>query len=137
MGTLKVRAYMANTGAVLDFVTDLLNAHNIPEHLHSDILVAVEEVFVNIAHYAYPPEKKGNVDIHATVENGVCIRIKDSGKPFNPLEQKAPDLSVPLSEREIGGLGLHFVKNLMDDVLYEYADGKNIITLIKNVDKGV
>jgi anti-sigma regulatory factor (Ser/Thr protein kinase) len=93
--------------------------------------VAAEEIFVNIANYAYPPGETG--DVFISVKGDAVLRFEDTGQPYNPLEKADPDLDVPLMEREIGGLGIYLVKNLMDKVEYEHTGGKNVLTITKSL----
>lgn len=94
------------------------------------INTALEEVFVNVAHYAY--DKEGTVEVSLSNDkNNVTFIFKDSGKKFNPLEKKDPNINASSDEREIGGLGIFMVKNIMDEVIYKYEDGHNVLTLIK------
>ena len=133
MGELTILACVKNNDTVMHFVTAELMRQNFCAPEHPDILVAVEEIFVNIAHYSTPPAEAVDVDITVWVEDGVAaIRFEDTGRSFNPHELAAPNLDVSLMERKIGGLGWHFVKNLMDRLEYEYTDGKNIVTIFKN-----
>ena len=95
------------------------------------ISVAVEEIFVNIAHYAYG-DSVGNAEIDIDVDNdkkSIVVLFKDCGTPYNPLEHEDPDISLSAEEREIGGLGIYIVKKSMDEVSYQYKDGKNILTI--------
>jgi anti-sigma regulatory factor (Ser/Thr protein kinase) len=131
MGVLNIKAAIENTGAVLDFVSAELEKNNFPVNLHSDILVAAEEIFVNIANYAYKPELGGDVTIIARVTDEAEFTFEDKGKAFNPLENAAPDLNAPLAERKIGGLGVYFVKSLMDKTEYRRDGDKNILTFTK------
>ncbi|MDO4467555.1 MAG: ATP-binding protein [Bacillota bacterium] len=95
--------------------------------------LAFEEVFVNVAHYAYP-NKEGEVIVQMDYQNGmVIVSLIDQGIPFNPLEKKDPDTSLALEEREIGGLGILMVKKSMDEVHYEYKDNSNIFTMKKKI----
>ena len=132
MEKITLRACPKNAGALLAFVTAELVRHGFPAAYHSDVLVAAEEIFVNIASYAYPPDKGGEVSVSVSVDRDAVIRFEDMGQPYNPLERGGPNLDVPLIEREIGGLGIYFVKNLMDKVEYEHKDGKNILTMTKS-----
>ena len=100
------------------------------------MLVAVEEIFVNIAHYAYggnPGEAVIGLDV---IPNPKSCRIvfRDRGVPYNPLEKTDPDITLSAEEREIGGLGIYMVKQSMDKVEYRYEDGYNILTIEKNID---
>ena len=130
MNNLILIADTKNTDKVLDFINEELEMYNFPDDLLPDINVAVEEIFVNIASYAYQPDT-GYASISITVGNEAVIRIEDTVIPFNPLEQPTPDMDIPLMEREIGGLGIYFARKLMDEVLYKYEDNKNVLTLIK------
>ena len=95
----------------------------------------LDEVLSNIANYAYTPEI-GLVTIQVETEKDapmVTISFADVGIPYNPLEQEAPDVNVPLQKRKIGGLGIHLTKKLMDHVSYEYREGKNILHIHKKL----
>ena len=99
------------------------------------ISVALEEVFVNVAHYAYGKETGDvvvSVDIRQPDEVAV-IRITDSGIPFDPLAKEDPDITLSADKRNIGGLGIFMVKQSMDHVAYEYKDGQNIFTMEKSI----
>lgn len=96
------------------------------------IELALEEVIVNIINYAYP-EKKGKIKVLLSTEDGgLIINIIDSGIPFNIMDIEDPDLDASLENRQVGGLGVFFVKQFMDNVIYERSDEENILTLIKN-----
>ncbi|MDR2572033.1 MAG: ATP-binding protein [Oscillospiraceae bacterium] len=131
MKELMIEAKIEKLDVVLDFVSAELEAVDCSMKLQMQITVAVEEIFVNIAHYAYDPEE-GDVMIRVTVGDEVIIEFEDSGKPYNPLEKSDPDIAASLEEREIGGLGIFMVKNIMDAVDYRYEAEKNIL-LIKKV----
>lgn len=95
--------------------------------------IAVEEVFVNIANYAYP-EGGGVAVVAVSIEDEplrVVVTFSDGGTPYNPLLRDPPNLDRPLEERAIGGLGVHMVRHSVDDISYEYRDGRNILALTK------
>ena len=99
--------------------------------------VAVEELFVNIAHYAYVPGT-GQVNIIVREErhpDALRVTLIDSGIPYNPLAKPDPDVSLSAEERKIGGLGIYMVKKSMDGMEYERTDGKNILTVRKFIGK--
>ena len=135
MVALNIKASTDNTGKAMDFVAAELMRQDFTAAMRAEILIAVEEIFVNIASYAYKPDEKGNVNLSVKVGDKAVIRFEDSGLPFNPLERNDPDLDVPIMERDIGGLGIHFVKNMMDEVEYGYTEKKNILTISKGVSK--
>jgi len=131
MKELITEAKTENLDAVLKFVSTELDAAGLSQKLQTHILVAVEEVFVNIAHYAYNSEV-GGTTIRLAIDEEIVIEFEDSGKPYNPLENKDPDTTLTAGEREIGGLGVFMVKQIMDAVEYRNASGKNILTIRKN-----
>ena len=123
---------MEYLGEVLDFVNAELKRHRCPPVLRNNIDLAVEEIFVNIVNYAYP-EGKGSATISILAGEDVVIRFKDTGLPYNPLEQEAPDLDIAPEERELGGFGVFLVKQLMDKVEYERLGNKNILIITKKI----
>ena len=114
-----------------EFINEILEAADCPPKKLFQIDLAVEEIFVNIAHYAYG-DGKGRAEVQAEIEdNTFTVTFKDSGKPFDPLKHSDPDTTLGSEERGIGGLGILLVKKNMDEVSYDYADGKNIFTMRK------
>ena len=96
--------------------------------------LAMEEAVVNVMNYAYPIGEKGEIAIEATTDNGMLnFVIKDSGTPFDPTEKEDADTTLSAEERPIGGLGIFLVKQIMDNVSYEYKEGKNVLTLSKRI----
>ena len=92
------------------------------------LLISAEEIFSNIARYAY--EEPGNADITVTIEDGMLkVIFEDTGIEYNPLEKDDPDITLSVEERKIGGLGIFIVKKSMDLVRYERKDNKNIFTM--------
>ena len=97
------------------------------------IMVALEELFVNVAHYAYEG-KEGQVILNLDIEDDTMVlKLKDSGKPFNPLAKEDPDITLGAGERQIGGLGIFMVKKTMDDFTYNYEDGQNVVTITHKI----
>ena len=136
--SLELDAKLENLDQVMGFVDGILEENGCPMKEMMQIDVAVEEIFVNIAHYAYSPEI-GKAVITASLDSDnaiVSISFEDKGIPFNPLAKEDPDVSLSAEDRQIGGLGIFMVKKSMDDVLYERKDGKNILTLVKRIKKG-
>lgn len=118
---------------VLDFINAELEAHDVSMKIIMQIDIAVEELFVNIAHYAYNPEVGEAIISVDMEENPPCavIRFIDRGKPYDPLSREDPDVTLGVEERQIGGLGIYMVKKSMDEVSYAYEDGQNILTIRK------
>ena len=132
MNELSIEAKPENLGAVLDFVAQKLEAVDCPGKTRRQIAIAIEEIFVNIANYAYNP-KTGGALIRVLVGEDVAIEFEDGGKPYNPLEKADPDITASLEERETGGLGIFMVKNMMDAVDYRREGNRNILTVRKKL----
>ena len=135
MKELEIEALTENLPQVLAFVDEQLEAADCPMKIQIQIDIAVEEIFVNIAHYAYAPEtRKAMVRIETLADPpSVDITFIDNGVPYDPLAKADPDITLSAEERQIGGLGIFMVKKSMDDVKYEYLDGHNILTLKKGL----
>lgn len=130
---LKVAADDARLHEVLGFVTALLEEHDCPLKTQMLIEVSLEELFVNIAHYAYP-EGDGWAEVRACVEDGVAtVTLIDGGIPYDPLAKPDPDVTLSAEERQIGGLGIYMVKKKMDEMTYEYRDGHNVLRFQKKL----
>ena len=98
------------------------------------IHLVTEELVVNVASYAYPDGADDYLDVDIIRdEERITLRFRDGGMPFNPLEREAPDTTLPIEERPIGGLGIYLVRQFMDSVEYEYTNGENILTVMKKV----
>ena len=132
---LEIDAEEAKLAEVQTFVEERLEAVDCPMKALMQINVAVEEIFVNIASYAYVPEKgKAKVRVEISDEPvSVTITFEDRGIPYDPVAREDPDVTLPASQRDIGGLGIFMTKQIMDDVAYEYRDGQNILTLKKRL----
>ena len=133
MKELQVQATLKNYEQVSAFVEAELEQLDCPLPVQLQVGMAVEELYGNIANYAYNPEVgPATIQVEVT-ENPLCVIITflDQGKPYDPLKHEDPDITLSLDEREVGGLGIFMVKKTMDDVKYEYVDGKNILTIRK------
>ena len=130
---LKIPATLEGMDEVLAFVSSVLDAHGCSLQARTQLRMAIEELYVNVAHYAYP-SGDGWAEIRGSVENGVAtFRIIDGGTPFDPLAKPDPDILLSGEERGIGGLGIYMVKNMVDEVKYDYRDGCNCLTLRKQL----
>ena len=130
---LKIPATLEGMDEVLAFVSSVLDVHGCTLQARTQLRMAIEELYVNVAHYAYP-SGDGWAEIRGSVENGVAtFRIIDGGTPFDPLSKPDPDILLSGEERGIGGLGIYLVKNMVDDVKYDYRDGCNCLTLRKQL----
>ncbi len=131
--SLTVDATVDNLDEVIGFVDAFLEENGCPMKKQMQFDLALEEAYVNVAHYAYGDET-GKAEVVISEENGaVTIVLKDSGVPYNPLEKEDPDVTLSAEERQIGGLGIFLVKKNMDSVSYEYKNGQNILTMTKNL----
>ena len=135
MKELDIVAKTENLDAVTDFVNEQLEAAGCPMKILMQIDLAVEEIFVNIANYAYSPEEgPATVRVQTDSEKStVDITFIDHGVPYDPLAKQDPDVTLSAEQRAIGGLGIFKVKKSMDDVTYEYRDGHNILTIKKGI----
>ncbi len=127
-------ARVENLDEVQSFVAERVGENGSPK-TQMQLDLAVEEIFVNIASYAYAPgEGKAAVRVELSDEPGrVTVTFRDRGVPYNPLEREDPDVTALAAERKLGGLGIFLTKQLMDDVQYQYTNGQNILTLTKNL----
>lgn len=118
------------------FVEEQIERYDCSARVRFQLDVAVEEIFINIAKYAYRPGQAGQAAVRCCVGGDplqVTIQFQDQGVPFNPLAKEDADITLTAQERQIGGLGILMVKKSMDAVRYSYEDGKNILTIQKNI----
>jgi anti-sigma regulatory factor (Ser/Thr protein kinase) len=133
MRTLTLPARVERLPEANAFIEGLLAEGDCPQRVAYQIGMALEELFVNIARYAYAPGE-GRVEIQcecSPAAPGVRITLVDSGAPYDPLSQKDPDISLDAARRELGGLGIYLAKRAMDQLAYRYENGENRVTLIK------
>ena len=127
---LRVKANENGLQALNDFIHSFI-PDNCKEIILNQIDLAVEEIFINIAHYSGAEEAIIKCSLNKSI---LEVTFCDSGIPFNPLENPDPDLSLSAEEREIGGLGIYLTKQFMDSVAYEFKDGRNILKIKKSLD---
>ena len=136
---LTVAAQDDEIDAVSEFLDELLADTHVGDEARSQLDVAVEEIFVNISHYAYR-EGAGEVTVRGNVASEppytVTLSFEDEGAAFNPLDKKPPDLSPAVRRHQIGGLGIFLARRMSDEIGYERKDGKNILTIKKNMGIG-
>ena len=132
---INVLATMDNLDAVIGFIEERLEGMDCPMKISMKIAVCVEELFVNVVNYVYDGHEGSCQVVFEKVENEpsrAIITMVDQGKAFNPLEKEDPDTTLKADEREIGGLGIFMVKNIMDEISYERNGEKNIIIMEKS-----
>lgn len=135
MKEMTLAATVENIEVVTDFVNEQLEAMECPMKAQMLIGIAIDELFGNIAHYAYTPDV-GEVTVRVEVtENplSVVITFIDGGVPYDPLATEDPDTTLSAEERDIGGLGIFMVKKSMDEITYRYEGGKNILSIRKKI----
>lgn len=137
MGTEKinVKADLTELDHVLGFAEEVVMAAGCSMKMSMQLQLCLEEVFVNVANYAYVPDT-GSCEIEIVAKEKAedtpgtaVVTVKDWGKPFNPLEKADPDITLSADERQIGGLGIYMVKQSMSSVDYTYEEGANILTM--------
>ncbi len=127
-GILNVDADIKKLAEVLNFIEQDMLQKEIPQDIRTKIIVASEELFSNIALYAY--ENGGEVQIKTALnKNSYSLKFMDKGRPYNPLECREPDISQPLEERPIGGLGIFIARKMADFITYSREKGKNILKI--------
>lgn len=135
MKELTIATTVENIETVTDFVNEQLEALDCPMKAQMQIDIAIDELFGNIAHYAYHPEV-GNATVRVEVTEeplAVIVTFIDKGMPYDPLRAVEPDITLSAEERNLGGLGIYMVKKSMDEITYEYKDGKNILSIKKKL----
>ena len=133
MEKITVDATVENLQQVIDFATEKLEERDCPMKTAMQMELVIEELFVNIASYAYHPDVGPATFCMEFVDNpaAVLMTFIDSGKPYNPLEKADPDTTLDLDQRKVGGLGIFLVKKNVDEIAYKYEDGRNILTMKK------
>lgn len=135
MNEMTLQATLDNLPEVTAFIDSQLEELDCPMKAQFQIDVAIDELFTNIATYAYG-DSTGNVTVRLDTQEdprAVLITFIDNGVPYNPLEQEEPDITLAAEDRPIGGLGIFVVKKTMDDMSYDYKDGQNILRIKKKI----
>ena len=124
---------MRNDIQQIPTLAEWIDGLGIPEELNMPINLALEEIVSNVMLYAYPHDKSGQVFVECTKGESLIFTVTDSGIPFDPTQKGEVDITLSAEERAIGGLGIHLVRQLMDEVIYNREDDKNVLTLIKKI----
>ena len=135
MKEITIEATLENIAAVTEFVDEQLESIDCPLKAQMQIDIAIDELFSNIARYAYDPEVGPATVSVDVIEDPMAVEVTfvDNGIPYDPLAKEDPDITLSAEERGIGGLGIFMVKKSMDEITYEYKDGKNILKIKKNL----
>lgn len=108
--------------------------NRLPIKIKNAVELVLDEIINNIITYGYDDQKKHDIDIKIFIKNEMLnLQIEDDARQFNPLSYTEPDTKNSIEEREIGGLGLHFLKNMMDETIYKYDNKKNILIMRKQI----
>ena len=125
---LEIESKLENLAVIADFIADSMREFGLADPKIFEIQMAVDEACTNIINYGYTV---GMINISCwRRDEDVIVVIKDRGKPFDPTSVPPPDLDASLEKRKIGGLGVYFMKTLVDEVKYEFKDGKNVLTMV-------
>ena len=132
--TLILKNDLAELEKVMSLVSDLCLQNSIPPDTEYDLNLALDEMISNVAQHAFPKGEDHHFSVQISVNNEEFVaRIEDDGVEFDPLAHPIPDLDAPLEERKEGGLGIYLVRQIMTNVEYERAAGKNVVTLRKKL----
>lgn len=136
---LKYEAILTNLTALMSEIDSVLDQFDCSVKLQTQVDVSVDEIFTNICSYAYPSGTGSVVILIKVYEEPeqIAICFTDEGIPYNPIEKEEPDVTLSADERPIGGLGIFMVKRMMDEMNYEYSEGKNVLTLLKRLKRDV
>lgn len=133
---LQTTADIAKLEKVLIWIKDDMNKHNISDKAQFNMITAAEEIFSNIASYAYPEKENAFIKIQTELRNSTySITFKDKGKKYNPLNNKSPDIKAKIQDRKIGGLGIFIAKKVTDIMTYTHKDGYNILKIGIDINK--
>jgi serine/threonine-protein kinase RsbW len=125
----RIQSRRAELRKIVALVEQFAAENRLPQAVVNDIDVALEEALSNIMAYGYEEPESGTIVVRLAYQNGeVRVEVEDAGRAFDPLQAALPDLTADLAERQVGGLGIHFIRSLMDTVSYDRIDGHNRLT---------
>ena len=132
--TLILKNQIDEVSRLSSFQKSFFEQLNLDKSQARQLRLAVEEAVVNVIEYAYPAGTEGNIEV-CMMSDGQYLKviITDSGMPFDPTAHEQVDTALTAEDRQIGGLGIHLIRELMDDIHYEHIDGHNTLTLIKKL----
>jgi len=134
---LTARNDLSELSRLSDFLAAFGDRAGFSEDFRGDLELALEEIFVNAATHGHPEggEHEISIEISCDADDVVTLTIEDDGVPFNPLEARLVDLDLPVAERGVGGLGIHLVKGVMDDLEYARLEGRNRFIMRKKIER--
>lgn len=136
--TLVLRNSLSEISRIAGAVDHFFETHNLPPAAQMHVTLAIDELVTNAISYGFPDgaEHEAAITIQLSIQNGEIVAVmEDCGKPFNPLSVPPPDTSLSVDERQIGGLGVHFVRQFMTHIDYQHIDGRNRLTMRKTLDE--
>jgi anti-anti-sigma factor len=129
---IRIANQLAEIGRVVDLVDEFSRRHALPERVRQDMSIAIDEILSNVIHHSYGDDAEHRILVTLSLlQDQLQAEIVDDGAAFDPLAHKAPKPSGSVRERQLGGLGLHLVTSLMDDIRYARREGSNRLTLVK------
>lgn len=132
---IKITNRLEEVPQMMASIEDICTEEGIDEMTILGINLALEEAVVNVVNYAYPEGTVGDIEMEVNADaKTITFILRDHGKPFDPTAAKEVDITLSAEERQIGGLGIHLIRNYMDEVKYDYCDGQNVLTLVKNIE---
>ncbi len=131
---LKLKNQVGELERVNRFIEEIGNELGLSMELRMDLNLVMEEMVSNVIFYAYPKDVEGEIELEAEYDgNELCFVLSDSGKEFDPTQKEDANPDINPTEREIGGMGIYIVKNIMNEVSYQRLEGKNLLTMRKNI----
>jgi anti-sigma regulatory factor (Ser/Thr protein kinase) len=125
---------MSEVARLQDQLESFARQHGLAERVLHDVQLALEEHLTNLLSHGYDDKLEHQLRVCVQLSaTDLRVEVADDGHPFNPLERPAPDLSKPIAERPVGGLGIHMMRKSLDGMEYRRADGKNILVMIKRI----
>ena len=131
---LKLKNQIGELEKVNKFIEEIGDELGLGMELRMNLNLVMEEMVSNVIFYAYPKDVEGEIELEAEYDgNELCFVLSDSGKEFDPTQKEDANPDINPTEREIGGMGIYIVKNIMNEVSYQRLEGKNLLTMRKNI----
>lgn len=131
---LKVSNHMAELSKVKAKLEETAAKNQLSQEVVHSLSLALEEMFANIVNYGYSPGQKGQIQVRLQVDSDAAtLELEDDGRPFNPLDAESPNVETSLSERSVGGLGIHLVRKATDAISYHRTNDRNVLSIRKNL----
>ena len=132
--TMTVTNRLAEIGRLASFVADFGASHGVHDDVLFDVKLAVEEAVANVISHGYHDESEHQIVVRlALTDHALTVEVEDDARAFNPLEVAAPDVARPVTDRPVGGLGIHLIRNVMDALAYRRAGDKNVLIMTKHL----